>query len=152
MTISATSMFPWDKRFAQKLDDLHSAEGRHLDFQAGDVNSLVSAFLSHRSSAFDPPMAFRWVTLERFMAQGKLGPSTSSPGSQQHPQERQDPVLVDDRRDTTGSAASTRVWDSETYMQRPPAGENVYPKVFHNLNEFRTHMLQDVSVSSYLIL
>lgn len=120
----------WHKRYTRRRQRVYTPGDLRLDYELSrGPQSLITAFLdSRRSQQLDPPLTFRYPALRRFLNTGDIKIFTSGFNSDAH-HATADTILLDDRRDPSGDANSTRVWDSEGdpgYLKYSPPGEIIF--------------------------
>jgi hypothetical protein len=131
-----STRFVWDPHLSVRQPIAYKAEDNKLLVEP--AQTVVSAFLQHRSSHLDPPdLTFK--RLGEFLGEADIRDleDRTRPANLSHL------ALVDDRRDPCGleeeqpgqplkSNGLTRIWTSEKYATRPIEGKNRYRE---SLNE-----------------
>lgn len=118
----------WDRRYARRQGQIaYSSEDLRIAYTKGDRTSLIQAFLRGFSSTLDPPDDLRFSELKDYL---EIGPFANFDAVHPTSVSQDTPILLDDRRDATGSTTSTRLWDSvgknakeRGYLNYPPEGE-----------------------------
>lgn len=119
----------WNTRYTRQQQKNYKAGDQRLPYDPSKKAELITAFLDsdlHRSRQLDPPISFRYSSLRRFLLTGDMGvfnpaSSVGTVGAET--------ILLDERRDPTGDATSTRVWDSDGkpgYLRWPPKGDVIF--------------------------
>ena len=174
-----SSLQPWEAKFSRRQTKFYRVQDRTvLDelredgtfvisiperprinlHELREAYVLVEAFLKHgRSGNLDPSTLFDFGILKDYLASADVRVLLDNTSQATNP--HADIILLDDRRDTTGGPSTSRLWDSDEYLESPPQGENIFVRSL-KLSEFVSRLRTKVdmplmdrhcsSTSSYL--
>ena len=139
--------FSWSKKYTYRRAEGYRNEndrlGNRVTQQGSRDNTgeLITLFMKHRRANLDPEDDHQGKPLQRFL-------ETALPSrNRRHSNIPAEIIVLDDRRDPSGSNSTTRVWDAEGpihYLNRPPEGEKIVRKALP-LAELQTILSSDVS-------
>ena len=109
------TVFIWDKKFSVRRQQAYKAQDRRLD--PAPQQSIVDAFIQEQIEQ-SYSLEYSYNALRSFVAGARLSELTARGPTSNHTTQL---VLLDDRRDPSGEALSTRNWDE--YGADPPKGD-----------------------------
>ncbi len=125
----------WDRKFSVRRQHTYLAEDNRL--APGPQQTIFDAFLQERRELLRP-LQYSYAALRMFVASARLSDLTAPTTPAEHTTRL---VLLDDRRDASGGARSTRNWDG--YRDYPPEGERQWSAVL-NAAEFYRRLIEKV--------
>lgn len=115
------TLFVWDKKFQIRRQQAYKADDKRLDPEP--QQTIVDAFIREQIEQ-SYSLQYSYNALRRFVAAARLSELTAGGTPSQHTMRL---VLLDDRRDPSGGAHSTRNWDE--YDADPPKGDHKWSGV-----------------------
>ncbi|KAI9875145.1 MAG: hypothetical protein M1830_008824 [Pleopsidium flavum] len=126
-------LFVWDKKFSIRRQQAYQAEDIRL--QTEPQQTIVDAFIEERISRLYP-LQYSYTALRKYVTKARMSDLTAPATPAGHTKKL---VLLDDRRDASGGAHSTRNWGG--YAQYPPEGERKWSGVL-DAGEFYRRMME----------
>jgi len=112
---------------------------RHEDnrLEPSPQQTIVDAFFKERIDRLYP-VQYSYTALRNYVSEARLSDLTGLATPIEHSRKL---VLLDDRRDPSGGALSTRNWDA--YPSYPPEGEQIWTRVL-DVGEFYRRLIERV--------
>ena len=129
------SLFSWDKKFSVRRQQAYQAEDRRLEPQP--QQNIIEAFIRERIARLHH-LQYSYTALRKFVAAARFSDLTAPLTPAEHTERL---VLLDDRRDASGGANSTRNWDA--YAAYPPKGERIWSGVL-DVGDFYRRLIEKV--------
>lgn len=126
------SLFAWDKKLTTRRQTAYRQEDNRL--QPSPQQTIVDAFLKERIDRLYP-VQYSYTALRNYVSETRLSDLTGLVTPIEHSKKL---VLLDDRRDPSGGALSTRNWDA--YTSYPPEGEQIWTRVLDAVEFYRRLM------------